>query len=192
MYLGDFYGWNWRIPGFDENKIQHWALFSTKTNQGPFYFHWAYNLEFARTKRFAKTVGIHPVFCSFLKKFRKKIAFYLISNFSQRFAFFFCEIFALFFREILAFLIKRKFRIFSRNRLKRNFVKKRKFSPFLRAKEIQKRRKFSWNDFSYSLQTLSLQGTVVNPLPSLHRGSFEITLTVPLRAKLLGFYNSVH
>ena len=34
-------GRNWRIPGFDENKTQHWALFSGKTNQGRFYFHWA-------------------------------------------------------------------------------------------------------------------------------------------------------
>ena len=39
--LADFHGRNWRIPGSYKNKIQHWALFSTKTNQGRFYFHWA-------------------------------------------------------------------------------------------------------------------------------------------------------
>ena len=33
-YLVDFNGRNWLIPGFYENKTQHWALFSTKTNQG--------------------------------------------------------------------------------------------------------------------------------------------------------------
>ena len=37
---GIFHDWNWLIPGFDENKTQHWALISTKTNQGRFYFHW--------------------------------------------------------------------------------------------------------------------------------------------------------
>ena len=41
FYLVDFHGRNWRILGFYENKTQHWALFSTKTNQGRFYFHWA-------------------------------------------------------------------------------------------------------------------------------------------------------
>ena len=41
LYFADFHGWNWCIPGFDENKTQHWALFFTKTNQGRFYFHWA-------------------------------------------------------------------------------------------------------------------------------------------------------
>jgi len=41
FYLVDFHGRNWRIPGFDENKIQHSALFSTKTNQGWFYFQYA-------------------------------------------------------------------------------------------------------------------------------------------------------
>ena len=40
-YLADFHGRNWCIPGFCENKTQHWALFSTKPNQGRFYFHWA-------------------------------------------------------------------------------------------------------------------------------------------------------
>jgi len=30
FYLADFHGRNWRIPGFDENKTQYWALFSTK------------------------------------------------------------------------------------------------------------------------------------------------------------------
>ena len=39
FYSAEFHGWNWRIPGFDENKTQHWALFSTKTNQGRFYLH---------------------------------------------------------------------------------------------------------------------------------------------------------
>ena len=29
------------ILGFSENKTQHCVLFSTKTNQGRFYFHWA-------------------------------------------------------------------------------------------------------------------------------------------------------
>jgi len=38
FYLADFHGRNWCIPGFYENKTQHWALFSTKTNQGRFYF----------------------------------------------------------------------------------------------------------------------------------------------------------
>ena len=42
FYLADLHSRNWRIPGFYENKTQHWALFSTKTNQGRFYFHWAY------------------------------------------------------------------------------------------------------------------------------------------------------
>ena len=43
FYMADFHGWNWRIPfpGFDENKTQHWALFSTKTNRCRFYFYWA-------------------------------------------------------------------------------------------------------------------------------------------------------
>ena len=41
FYLADFHGRNWLIPGFDENITQHWALFSTKTNQGRFYFQWA-------------------------------------------------------------------------------------------------------------------------------------------------------
>ena len=42
FYLEDFHGRNCRrIPGFDENKTQHYALFSTKINQGRFYFHWA-------------------------------------------------------------------------------------------------------------------------------------------------------
>ena len=126
----DFHGWNWRIPGFDENKIQHWALFSTTTNQGRFYFHWAYNLEFARTKRFAKTVGSQKNCILFNFELFAKFRFLFLGNF------------ALFFREIFAFLIKRKFRILLRNRLKRNFVKKRKFSPFLRAKEIRKNENF--------------------------------------------------
>ena len=36
--LADFHGKNWRITGFDENTTQYLALFSTKTNQGWFYF----------------------------------------------------------------------------------------------------------------------------------------------------------
>ena len=40
FYLADFHARNWHIPGFYENKTQHWDLFSTKTNQGRFYFHW--------------------------------------------------------------------------------------------------------------------------------------------------------
>ena len=39
FYLVDFHGRNWSIPVFYENKTQHWALFSTKSNQGRFYFH---------------------------------------------------------------------------------------------------------------------------------------------------------
>ncbi len=38
LYLLDFHGRNWRIPGFCENKTQHWAWFSNKTNQGCFIF----------------------------------------------------------------------------------------------------------------------------------------------------------
>ena len=38
FYLADFHCRNWRIPSF---MTQHGALFSTKTNQGRFYFHWA-------------------------------------------------------------------------------------------------------------------------------------------------------
>ena len=38
FYLADFHGKNWRIPSFYENKTQLWALFSTKTNQGRFFF----------------------------------------------------------------------------------------------------------------------------------------------------------
>ena len=41
FYLVDFHGRNWHIPSFYENKAQHWALSSTKTNQGRFYFPWA-------------------------------------------------------------------------------------------------------------------------------------------------------
>ena len=33
LYLTDVHSWNWRIPGFDENKTQHRALFSTETKQ---------------------------------------------------------------------------------------------------------------------------------------------------------------
>ena len=39
---------NWRISSFYENKTKHWALFSTKTNQGQFYFHWAEHLKSSR------------------------------------------------------------------------------------------------------------------------------------------------
>ena len=39
IYLADFHGRNWHILGFYDNKTQHWALFSTKTNQGRFYFY---------------------------------------------------------------------------------------------------------------------------------------------------------
>ena len=45
FYLSDFHGRNWRIPGFSENKTQHWALFFTKPNQGRFYFHWPNSLS---------------------------------------------------------------------------------------------------------------------------------------------------
>ena len=45
LYLADFHSWNWRIPGFDENKTQHRALFFTKSNQGRFYFHMALLLK---------------------------------------------------------------------------------------------------------------------------------------------------
>ena len=38
FYLANIHSKNWRIPGFYENKTQHWALFSNKTNQGRFYF----------------------------------------------------------------------------------------------------------------------------------------------------------
>ena len=38
ILFGDFHGRNWRIPGFYENNTQHWALFSTKTNQGRVIF----------------------------------------------------------------------------------------------------------------------------------------------------------
>ena len=48
FYLADFHGRNWRIPGFYENKTQHWALFSTKPNQGRFYHHWALLLKWSR------------------------------------------------------------------------------------------------------------------------------------------------
>ena len=42
FYLADFDGYrNWHIPSFYENKTKYWALFSTKTNQGRFYFHCA-------------------------------------------------------------------------------------------------------------------------------------------------------
>ena len=34
FYLADFHWRNWYIPAFYKNKTQHWALFSTKTNQG--------------------------------------------------------------------------------------------------------------------------------------------------------------
>ena len=41
FYLADFHGRNRLIPSFYENKTQHWALFSTKTNHSWFYFQWA-------------------------------------------------------------------------------------------------------------------------------------------------------
>jgi len=36
--IGGFSSRNWRIPGFYENKTQHWSLFFTKTNQCRFYY----------------------------------------------------------------------------------------------------------------------------------------------------------
>ena len=48
LYLADFHGRNWCILSFYENNNQHWALFSTKTNQGRFYFHWALLLKSSR------------------------------------------------------------------------------------------------------------------------------------------------
>ena len=44
----DFHGRNWRIPGIFENKTQHCVLFSTKTNQGRFYFHCLNSLSRAK------------------------------------------------------------------------------------------------------------------------------------------------
>ena len=37
-YLADFHGRNWRIPGFMKARLNTEPLFSTKTNQGRFYF----------------------------------------------------------------------------------------------------------------------------------------------------------
>ena len=48
FFLVDFHVRNWCIPGFYENKTQHCALFSTKTNQGRFYFHWVKLLQSCR------------------------------------------------------------------------------------------------------------------------------------------------
>lgn len=36
MYLSDFHGWNWWIPGFDYIRLN--IEISSKTNQGQFYF----------------------------------------------------------------------------------------------------------------------------------------------------------
>ena len=142
MYLVDFYGWNWRIPGFDENKIQHWALFSTETNQGPFYFHWAYNLEFAQTKRFAKTVGIHSVFCSFLKKFRKKIAFYLISKFRKDSLSFFAKFLHYFFVKFSHFLLSENFAFFRETDWSEISWKSENFRLFCERKKYEKSENF--------------------------------------------------
>ena len=38
FFLVDFHGRNWRILGFYENKIQHWALFSLKPTKVGFIF----------------------------------------------------------------------------------------------------------------------------------------------------------
>ena len=48
FYLANFRDRNWCIPGFYENNSQHWALFSTKTNQGWFYFQWPNSLSRAK------------------------------------------------------------------------------------------------------------------------------------------------
>ena len=58
FYLADFQGKNWRIAGFYEKKTQHWALFSTKTNQGRFYFHWALLLKSSRRHKLSSELGL--------------------------------------------------------------------------------------------------------------------------------------
>ena len=60
--MADFHIRIWRIPGFYKNYTQHWALFSTKTNQGRFYFHWAYGRAYILNVFFiTKNVNIFKI-----------------------------------------------------------------------------------------------------------------------------------
>ena len=99
--------------------------------------------------------------------FRNLVFFRKISVFSRNF----CRVFSrnfrilLFslFRETFAFYILRKFRIFSRNRLKQNFAKSwanemQKRPKFSRTFFSAKKMKLSRKDFSFSLRTLVDQG----------------------------------
>ena len=86
--------------------------------------------------------------------------FHFFAKFPRLFALFFREIFELIisqvcsiFCQIFPFSIYRKYRIFSRNRLKRNFAKCReKWENFA---FLARTAKFSWNSFPFSLETLA-------------------------------------
>ena len=88
-----------------------------------------------------------------------KIFVSILQTFSQNFAFFSENKF----REIFPFSILRKFLIFSRNRLKRNFAKKTKIFAFFASERnanqsemVAKNFIFSRNDFFFSLETLAV------------------------------------
>ena len=142
-------------------------------------------------RKFSFLSFIISIFSENYRLFFTKVSHYFFAKFSHYFfrvifAYFFREIFALFFREYFAFFreifpfsISRKFRIFSRNRLKRNFTKKVKIFAFFVSEDIHEA-KFSRNDFSFSLETLHAGHTLQGKLQLRESSLYPLISKCPI------------